>query len=136
MKNKFFAAATAGLLSLTTNTALGLSIFDSNLPSPTIHKVSSHSCPAATVPSNSGTTPKTDCMVQCYGVAKTHLNDCAAKNNSHGCAGSAKTDCDPNEWIALKASQCVTTACTTTVDGTKVTTKGSYDSCIKTDQES
>jgi len=34
---------------------------------------------------------------KCYGVCKAGKNDCSTKN--HGCAGAAKTDKDPNEWI-------------------------------------
>lgn len=41
---------------------------------------------------------------KCYGVAKASKNDCAA--NGHACAGQAKTDADPNEWIYLPAGTC------------------------------
>lgn len=34
-----------------------------------------------------------------YGIAKAGKNDCA--NKSHQCAGQAKVDNDPSEWIFL-----------------------------------
>ena len=37
--------------------------------------------------------------VKCYGVAKKGQNDCGSKNGSHGCAGQAPKDNDPNEWV-------------------------------------
>jgi uncharacterized membrane protein len=36
-----------------------------------------------------------------YGIAKAGKNDCATK--SHQCAGEAKVDNDPNEWVFLPA---------------------------------
>ncbi|HTA76480.1 MAG TPA: DUF2282 domain-containing protein [bacterium] len=38
---------------------------------------------------------------KCYGVCKAGKNDCSTK--SHGCAGLAKVDKDPNEWIYVPA---------------------------------
>lgn len=35
--------------------------------------------------------------VKCYGIAKAGKNDCGA--GSHACAGEAKVDNDPAEWI-------------------------------------
>lgn len=43
-------------------------------------------------------------MEKCYGIVKAGKNDCGA--NSHGCAGRAKVDGDPNEWIALPEGTC------------------------------
>lgn len=43
-------------------------------------------------------------MEKCYGVAKAGKNDCAA--NGHACAGQAKKDADPNEWVSLPAGSC------------------------------
>ena len=43
-------------------------------------------------------------MVKCYGVAKAGKNDCGA--NSHSCAGQAKKDNDPNEWVAISKHAC------------------------------
>jgi uncharacterized membrane protein len=39
--------------------------------------------------------PKAD-QEACYGVAKAGQNDCGTA--THGCAGVAKVDKDPNEW--------------------------------------
>lgn len=41
---------------------------------------------------------------KCYGIAKAGKNDCAA--NGHACAGQAKRDSDPNEWIYLPSGTC------------------------------
>jgi uncharacterized membrane protein len=42
--------------------------------------------------------------VKCYGVAKAGKNDCGTA--SHGCAGAAKVDNDPNEWKFMPAAEC------------------------------
>ena len=42
--------------------------------------------------------------VKCYGIAKAGKNDCATA--SHSCAGAAKTDNDPNEWVSMPADAC------------------------------
>ncbi|MDG1287526.1 MAG: DUF2282 domain-containing protein [Rickettsiales bacterium] len=47
-----------------------------------------------------------DGMEKCYGVSKAGVNECASKANKHGCAGMAKTDNDPNEWITLPIGEC------------------------------
>ena len=41
---------------------------------------------------------------RCYGIAMAGKNDCAA--NGHGCAGQAKVDSDPNEWIVVPQGVC------------------------------
>ncbi len=41
---------------------------------------------------------------RCAGVVKAGKNDCAA--SSHGCAGMAKKDHDPNEWIYTPTGLC------------------------------
>lgn len=41
---------------------------------------------------------------KCSGIVKAGMNDCGA--NGHGCAGAAKTDNDPNEWILLPEGTC------------------------------
>jgi len=41
---------------------------------------------------------------KCYGVAKAGKNDCAA--SGHACAGQAKKDGDPKEWIYLPTGTC------------------------------
>lgn len=41
---------------------------------------------------------------KCYGVAKAGKNDCGTA--SHSCAGMAKTDNDPNEWVSMPKDAC------------------------------
>ena len=41
---------------------------------------------------------------KCYGMVKAGKNDCAA--NAHSCAGQAKVDSDPNEWIVVPQGVC------------------------------
>ncbi len=41
---------------------------------------------------------------KCAGIVKAGMNDCGA--NGHACAGYAKVDGDPNEWIELPAGTC------------------------------
>ena len=43
-------------------------------------------------------------IVKCAGVAKKGQNDCGA--NGHDCAGKAKVDGDPNEWIYVPQGVC------------------------------
>lgn len=43
---------------------------------------------------------------RCYGIAKAGQNDCASKDGSHGCAGQASKDNDPNEWKKVPAGTC------------------------------
>ncbi len=45
-------------------------------------------------------------MEKCYGVVKAGKNDCSTKAGKHGCAGMAKTDADPNEWVKLPSGLC------------------------------
>jgi uncharacterized membrane protein len=45
-------------------------------------------------------------MEKCYGIVKAGQNDCASKNGTHSCAGSAKKDADTNEWIYLPKGTC------------------------------
>lgn len=47
---------------------------------------------------------KKDGYEKCQGIVKAGMNDCGA--NGHGCAGMAKTDNDPNEWIMLPEGTC------------------------------
>lgn len=42
--------------------------------------------------------------VKCYGVAKAGKNDCATA--SHSCAGAAKKDNDPTEWVKMPKDAC------------------------------
>jgi uncharacterized membrane protein len=41
---------------------------------------------------------------KCYGVAKAGKNDCAGPG--HVCAGLAKTDANPDEWLAVPKGTC------------------------------
>jgi uncharacterized membrane protein len=41
---------------------------------------------------------------KCAGVAKARMNDCATK--AHSCAGQAKADRDPSEWIYVPTGTC------------------------------
>lgn len=43
-------------------------------------------------------------MEKCAGIVKAGKNDCGA--NGHSCAGQAKKDNDPNEWIAVPKGTC------------------------------
>ena len=41
---------------------------------------------------------------KCKGVAKAGMNDCGT--SKHACAGMAKTDADPEEWIYVPEGTC------------------------------
>ena len=41
---------------------------------------------------------------KCTGIAKAGQNDCAAKG--HSCAGKAKKDGDPKEWLYVPTGTC------------------------------
>jgi uncharacterized membrane protein len=43
-------------------------------------------------------------MEKCYGIAKAGKNACGTA--THSCAGQAKTDNDPNEWILVAKGTC------------------------------
>lgn len=43
-------------------------------------------------------------MEKCYGVAEAGKNDCHSAN--HGCAGMAKTDKDPADWVKVPKGTC------------------------------
>jgi len=43
-------------------------------------------------------------MEKCQGIVKAGMNDCGTA--SHGCAGQAKTDNDPNEWVYVPEGTC------------------------------
>lgn len=42
----------------------------------------------------------------CFGIAKAGKNDCAAADGSHGCAGAAKADNLPTEWVLVDKGTC------------------------------
>lgn len=54
-------------------------------------------------------------MEKCAGIVKAGMNDCGA--NGHACAGQAKVDNDPNEWIKLPKGTCDKIAGGTVVEG-------------------
>jgi uncharacterized membrane protein len=54
--------------------------------------------PAAVVAADAPATEK------CYGVAKAGKNDCAGPG--HVCAGLAKTDANPDEWLSVPKGTC------------------------------
>lgn len=41
---------------------------------------------------------------KCYGIAKAKMNDCGTPQ--HSCAGVAKTNGDPQEWIYVMKGSC------------------------------
>jgi uncharacterized membrane protein len=41
---------------------------------------------------------------KCQGVSKAGMNDCGA--NGHACAGQAKKDGDPMEWVYVPEGTC------------------------------
>jgi uncharacterized membrane protein len=47
-----------------------------------------------------------DAWEKCAGIAKAGMNDCGALDGKHGCAGQAKTDGDPNEWVYVPEGTC------------------------------
>lgn len=49
---------------------------------------------------------KSEEMEKCYGIVKAHKNDCVTKAGKHSCAGMAKAEADPNEWIKLPSGLC------------------------------
>lgn len=47
---------------------------------------------------------KGDVLEKCAGIAKAGKNDCGA--NGHDCAGQAKKDSDPEEWVYVPKGVC------------------------------
>ena len=43
---------------------------------------------------------------KCLGVSKAGKNDCGSTDGAHACAGKAKTDNDPKEWIYVPEGTC------------------------------
>lgn len=43
---------------------------------------------------------------KCYGIAKAGKNSCASADGSHSCAGQAKADNLPTEWMYVAAGEC------------------------------
>lgn len=47
---------------------------------------------------------KGDKIEKCAGIVQKGKNDCGA--NGHSCAGMAKKDFDPNEWVYVRHGDC------------------------------
>lgn len=43
---------------------------------------------------------------RCYGVVRKELNDCESTDGKHLCAGGARVDADPKEWIYVPEGMC------------------------------
>lgn len=43
---------------------------------------------------------------KCAGIVKAGMNDCGALDGKHGCAGQAKADGSPNEWVYVPSGTC------------------------------
>lgn len=43
---------------------------------------------------------------KCFGIAKAGKNDCKASNGSHSCAGQAKSDNDPADFVLVPGGTC------------------------------
>lgn len=43
---------------------------------------------------------------KCFGIARAGMNDCAATDGSHACAGYSKKDSTPHDWVLLPAGVC------------------------------
>lgn len=51
--------------------------------------------------------PKPDFSFEkCYGVAKAGMNDCAAADGSHSCAGQSTADGDGGSWVYVPQGTC------------------------------
>jgi uncharacterized membrane protein len=44
---------------------------------------------------------------KCFGVAKAGQNACNSNPNQHACAGHAKIDKDPSDFVALPKGSCL-----------------------------
>jgi len=71
----------------------------------TLSKVAAGSILAAALVANAGLAHAgKEGYEKCQGVAKAGMNDCGA--NGHSCAGQAKVDADPNEWVYVPEGTC------------------------------
>lgn len=43
---------------------------------------------------------------KCAGIAKAGMNDCGSLDGKHACAGQAKVDNDPQEWVYVPEGTC------------------------------
>lgn len=44
--------------------------------------------------------------VKCFGIAEKGKNACASADGSHSCAGQAKADNLPTEWVYASSDEC------------------------------
>lgn len=58
---------------------------------------------AATPPASAASHNKKNAE-KCYGIVKAKMNDCGTPQ--HACAGQAKTNSDPHEWIYVLKGNC------------------------------
>ncbi|MGH7820126.1 MAG: BufA1 family periplasmic bufferin-type metallophore [Candidatus Binatia bacterium] len=61
---------------------------------------------------------KGETLEKCAGIAKAGKNDCGA--SAHDCAGQAKKDSDPDEWVYVPAGVCEKLAGATVKETKKV----------------
>lgn len=45
-------------------------------------------------------------MEKCYGIAKAGQNGCGHAGGLHSCAGQAKVDNDPGDWVEVAKGEC------------------------------
>lgn len=45
-------------------------------------------------------------MEQCFGIAKTGMNDCSSNKSAHSCAGQATKNNDPMDFVAVPKGTC------------------------------
>jgi len=64
---------------------------------------------------------------KCYGVSKAGKNDCASKAEKHGCAGIAKKDNNPNEWVKVPEGLCDKLVGGSTIAASDAGNKGEAD---------
>jgi len=43
---------------------------------------------------------------KCFGITKAGQNDCANLSGSHSCAGQAKAEMSPDEWMYVAKGTC------------------------------
>lgn len=61
---------------------------------------------SAAMSANAAEEKKDAKKVKCYGIAKTGKNDCKSASGSHGCAGYATKDNDPDEFSVVTDDVC------------------------------
>ncbi len=45
-------------------------------------------------------------MEKCWGIAKAGKNDCSGPKSAHSCAGNAKVNNDPNDFVVVPKGTC------------------------------